>query len=110
MRLKIAALLTLAAVFWLPQIQAGVNVGSTRVIYQSKDKEANLSSQTPVTTAYRIWCNPGSAHSTNRMSADEFIITPPLFRLDANSQNILRVIATNAQNLPTDKESLFFST
>ncbi len=43
MRFKIAAFLTLAAVFWLPQIQAGVNVGSTRVIYQSKDKEANLS-------------------------------------------------------------------
>ena len=43
MRLKVAAFLALAAGFWLPQVQAGVNVGATRVIYQSKEKEANLS-------------------------------------------------------------------
>ena len=42
MRLKVAAFLALAASFWLPQVQAGVNVGSTRVVYQSKEKEANL--------------------------------------------------------------------
>ncbi|WP_397457311.1 molecular chaperone [Pseudomonas versuta] len=109
MRFKIAAFLTLAAVFWLPQIQAGVNVGSTRVIYQSKDKEANLSLSNSgddgVPYLVQSWV---STFDKPDESADEFIITPPLFRLDANSQNILRVIATNAQNLPTDKESLFF--
>jgi P pilus assembly chaperone PapD len=108
MCLKVAAFLALAAGFWLPQVQAGVNVGSTRVIYQSKEKEANLSlsnsGEDGVPYLVQSWV---SAFDNRDESADEFIITPPLFRLDANSQNILRIIATNAQNLPVDKESLF---
>ncbi len=108
MRLKVAAFLALAAGFWLPQVQAGVNVGSTRVIYQSKEKEANLSlsnsGEDGVPYLVQSWVSP---YENRDESADEFIITPPLFRLDAKSQNILRIIATNAQNLQTDKESLF---
>lgn len=108
MRLKVAAFLALAAGLWLPQVQAGVNVGSTRVVYQSKEKEANLSlsnsGEDAVPYLVQSWVSP---FDNRDESADEFIITPPLFRLDANSQNILRIIATNAQNLPSDKESLF---
>ena len=105
MRLKVAAFLALAAGFWLPQVQAGVNVGSTRVIYQSKEKEATLSlsnsGEDGVPYLVQSWVSP---YENRDESADEFIITPPLFRLDAKSQNILRIIATNAQNLQTDKE------
>ena len=108
MRLKVAAFLALAAGFWLPQVQAGVNVGSTRVVYQSKEKEANLvlsnSGDDGVPYLVQSWVSP---FDNRDASADDFIVTPPLFRLDAKGQNILRVIATNAQNLPSDKESLF---
>ena len=108
MRLKVAAILALAAGFWLPHVQAGVNVGATRVIYQSKEKEANLSlsnsGEDGVPYLVQSWVSP---YENRDDSADEFIITPPLFRLDAKGQNILRIIATNAQTLPTDKESLF---
>ncbi len=108
MRLKVAAILALAAGFWLPHVQAGVNVGATRVIYQSKEKEANLSlsnsGEDGVPYLVQSWVSP---YENRDDSADEFIITPPLFRLDAKGQNILRIIATNAQKLPTDKESLF---
>jgi len=108
MRLKVAAFLALAAGFWLPHVQAGVNVGATRVIYQSKEKEANLSlsnsGEDGVPYLVQSWV---SSYDKRDDSADEFIITPPLFRLDAKAQNILRIIATNTQHLPTDKESLF---
>lgn len=108
MRLKVAAFLALAASFWLPQVHAGVNVGSTRVVYQSKEKEANLSLSNSGDDGVPYLVQSWVSHFDNRdQSADEFIITPPLFRLDANGQNILRIIATNAQNLPSDKESLF---
>lgn len=104
MRLKVAAFLALAAGFWLPQVQAGVNVGSTRVVYQSKEKEANLvlsnSGDDGVPYLVQSWVSP---FDNRDASADEFIVTPPLFRLDAKGQNILRVIATNAQNLPDRK-------
>lgn len=108
MRLKVAVFTALAACFWLPQLQAGVNVGTTRVVYQGKDKEANLSlANTDDDSPYLVqsWV---SAYDNRDTSADEFIITPPLFRLDAKSQNLLRIIATNVQQLPGDRESLFF--
>lgn len=108
MRLKVAAFLALAAGFWLPQVQAGVNVGSTRVVFQSKEKEASLalsnSGEDGVPYLVQSWVSPFDNRDD---SSDEFIITPPLFRLDAKSQNNLRIIATHTQNLPTDKESLF---
>lgn len=36
-----------------------------------------------------------------------FLITPPLFRLDAKQENVLRIIRTGG-NLPADRESLFW--
>lgn len=108
MRFKVAAFTALIACSWLPQIQAGVNVGTTRVVYQGKEKEANLSvANTDESSPYLVqsWV---SAYDDREHSADEFIITPPLFRLDAKSQNILRIIATDVEHLPKDKESLFF--
>ena len=36
-----------------------------------------------------------------------FLITPPLFRLDAKQDNVLRIIRTGG-NLPADRESLFW--
>ncbi|WP_339496269.1 fimbrial biogenesis chaperone [Pseudomonas sp. RA_105y_Pfl2_P56] len=108
MRLKVAAIAALATCLWLPHVQAGVNVGTTRVVYQGQEKEANLSiANTDEESPYLVqsWV---STYDDRDRSADEFIVTPPLFRLDAKSQNILRIIATNAESLPTDKESLFF--
>ena len=108
MRLKVAAFTALAACLWLPQVNAGVNIGATRVVYQSKEKEANLavanSGEDGVPYLVQSWVSD-FAHP--EQSADAFIITPPLFRLDAKGQNILRIIATDTQALPKDKESLF---
>jgi len=36
-----------------------------------------------------------------------FLITPPLFRLDAKEDNVLRVVRTGG-NLPGDRESLYW--
>lgn len=107
MHIKAAAFAALLVCSWLPQVQAGVNVGTTRVVYQGQDKEASLSvSNTDESSPYLVqsWV---SAYEDRNQSADEFIITPPLFRLDAQSQNILRIIATDVKQLPPDKESLF---
>lgn len=108
MHLKAVAFLALAACLWFPKVQAGVDIGSTRVVYQGKEKNAtlNVSNSDNDGTPYLVqsWVS----HYDNRdESADEFITTPPLFRLDAKVQNVLRIIATDTQNLPTDKESLF---
>ncbi len=53
-----------------------------------------------------IWCSHGSKRKITHVKAP-FLITPPLFRLDAKQENVLRIIRTGG-NLPADRESLFW--
>lgn len=85
--------------------QAGVVIGGTRLIYEAGKKEASLSVNNSGKSPYLIqsWVesNNGSAEKAS------FIITPPLFRLDGEQQNVLRVVRTGS-TLPSDRESLFW--
>lgn len=83
---------------------AGVVIGGTRLIYDGSKKEASLTVSNPDNTPYLIqsWVDPEV-----KGGKSPFLITPPLFRLDANSDNMLRVIMTG-KGLPQDKESLFW--
>lgn len=84
--------------------QAGVIIGGTRVIYAGDKKEASLSVSNPDGLAYLIqsWIEPSSAGE----SRAPFIITPPLYRLDRNQQNVMRIVL--AGNISQDKESMFW--
>lgn len=83
---------------------AGVVIGGTRVIFDGNKKEAAISVNNPDSTPYLIqsWIEAqnGIAEKTS------FIITPPLYRLDKNRQNVERIImvGTRAQ----DKETLYW--
>lgn len=108
MKFKLLVLTTAAFCLSSLLAQAGVNVGATRVIYQGKEKEANLSITNTVDDhiPYLIqsWI---SEYGGNDQATEKFIVTPPLFRLDPGSQNVLRIIAVQTSQLPSDKESLF---
>ncbi|WP_337262969.1 MULTISPECIES: fimbrial biogenesis chaperone [unclassified Serratia (in: enterobacteria)] len=83
----------------------GVTVGGTRLVYQGGKKEASLSITNSDTNPYLIQ----SWVSTLGDGAEKapFIITPPLFRLEGNKQNLLRIVRTGG-NLPDDRESLYW--
>lgn len=85
--------------------QAGVVIGGTRLVYDGNKKESSLTLSNPDKNPFLIqsWVDMPEGSSGKA----PFIITPPIFRLDGGQDNILRVIATNA-NLPGDKESLFW--
>jgi len=86
---------------------AGVVVGGTRVIYDSAKKEATISVNNPEKTApYLIqsWVENATATDTSK---PPFLITPPLFRLDASQENVLRIVRTGGQ-LPDNRESLYW--
>lgn len=87
------------------QVQAGVIVGGTRLIYDGGKKESSLSISNPDKIPYLIqsWVDT----QENDTSKAPFIITPPLFRLDSGQDNILRVVRAGG-NLPSDKESLYW--
>ena len=86
---------------------AGVIVGGTRVIYNAAQKETSIAVRNPEkTTPYLMqsWVENASPTDTSKAP---FIITPPLFRLDAGQENTLRIVRTGGQ-LPEDRESLFW--
>jgi P pilus assembly chaperone PapD len=95
-----ALLLTFGA-----QVQAGIIVGGTRLVYDGAKKEASLGINNPDKVPYLIqsWVDTHEGDS----SKAPFIITPPLFRLDGEQNNVLRVVRAGG-NLPTDKESLYW--
>ncbi|WP_411753015.1 molecular chaperone [Serratia sp. (in: enterobacteria)] len=96
----VALLLTFGA-----QVQAGIIVGGTRLIYDGAKKEASLGVNNPDKVPYLIqsWVDTQEGDT----SKVPFIITPPLFRLDGEQNNILRVVRAGG-TLPTDKESLYW--
>lgn len=102
--MKISLSLTLALLLTANLAQAGVVVGGTRLVYDAEKKESSLSINNPDNTAYLIQSWVEAATDADKAP---FIITPPLFRLDAGKQNLLRVVRTGGQ-LPEDKESLFW--
>lgn len=83
---------------------AGVIIGGTRVVYDGNKKEASIDVNNPDKTPYLIqsWVETlnGGAEKA------PFIITPPLYRLDNDQQNVERIVLTG--NVPQDKESLYW--
>lgn len=96
----------LSIFFFVSSAFAGVEVGGTRVIYDGNKKEAILSIKNAENnTPYLIqsWLDNGNENETTKIP---FIITPPLFRLDPNQENQLRII--NVGTVPQDRESIFW--
>lgn len=84
---------------------AGITVGGTRLIYSGGKKEASLGITNSDSNPYLIQ----SWAETQNGGAEKapFIITPPLFRLEGNQQNFVRIVRTGG-NLPEDRESLYW--
>ncbi|WPU21035.1 molecular chaperone [Cedecea neteri] len=86
---------------------AGVIIGGTRVVYDGARKETSISVRNPDKTApylMQSWVENASESDTSK---PPFIVTPPLFRLDAGKENMLRIVRTGG-NLPTDRESIYW--
>ncbi|PSS47269.1 long polar fimbrial chaperone LpfB [Enterobacter sp. FS01] len=85
--------------------QAGVIVGGTRLIYDGSKKESSLSVTNPDKVPYLVqsWVDT----TTGSAEKAPFMVTPPLFRLDAGQQNVLRVVRAGG-NLPGDRESMYW--
>lgn len=84
---------------------AGVIIEGTRLIYQADKKEASLGISNPDNLDYLVQSWVERADHTRDNAP--FLITPPLFRLDARQDNVLRVVRTGG-TLPDDRESLYW--
>lgn len=86
---------------------AGIVIGGTRVIYGSQKKEVSLSIHNSDSSPFLIqsWLDDNKINLTGNNSVP-FIVTPPLFRLNSDATNSLRIVKT--ANLPNDRESVYW--
>jgi len=87
---------------------AGVIIGGTRIIYDASKKESSLSIKNPEKKSPFLIQSWFEKHPDTPGDSIPFIITPPLFRLDAGKENILRIVRTGG-NLPEDRESIYLA-
>ncbi|CRL63105.1 fimbrial biogenesis chaperone [Proteus vulgaris] len=107
---NIKTTLFLAICFILPTTaQASVVLESTRIIYIAKSHGATITVQNPDPNPYLIQSWIGNENSDAPLADPLFITTPPLFRLDAEQSNTLRIVQMeNKGELPKDKQSVFW--
>jgi fimbrial chaperone protein len=83
---------------------SNVSLGNTRVVVNQTDQSTafrvNNSGATPL--LIQSWIS-----AEDKTSKAPFMVTPPLFRLEAKQENNLRILQLPHQ-LPKDKESLFW--
>lgn len=86
-------------------MNAGVVVGGTRVIYDGAKKESSIHIENPDAVPYLIqsWVDSTEGVRSNI----PFVVTPPLFRMEAKQDNILRIIRVGG-SLPEDRETLYW--
>lgn len=83
----------------------GISLGATRVVYNESSKESSLTVQNYSSKQYFLIQSWIDDHDGNKNVP--FTITPPLFRLNMNKENMLRIIKTG-NNLPADRESVYW--
>jgi len=83
----------------------GVQIGRTRIIYDANKKEVALplvNKEKEVPWLIQSWIDTGDGTTRG-----PFIVTPPLFRLDPQKEQSLR-IAWSGASVAQDRESLFY--
>ena len=88
---------------------ANVLIAGTRVVFPAEDGEVTvrLTNDNNRPALVEAWIDSGDVKSTPDKATTPFLITPPLFRMEAHKEQSLRIIATPAP-LPSDRESLFW--
>lgn len=89
---------------------ANVLIQGSRIIYNQKTRSVDVRLTNPDTIPYVVqnWFDSGDLNSKPQDKNNApFISTPPVFKIDPKSDQIIRVMATDISSLPKDRESVF---
>lgn len=103
----VAAALCLTA----PLAHASVVISGTRVIFNAAQGETTvrLTNDNSRPALVEVWIDDGDINSTPDTARTPFLITPPLFRMDPDKDQSLRILfVQGAKPLPEDHESVFW--
>lgn len=89
--------------------EAGVIINGTRVVYPSQENEViiRLDNKDDAPALVQAWLDDGDHNSTPATAKVPFLLTPPIFRMEARKGQALRMVYTK-EPLPADRESLFW--
>lgn len=103
--LRISTALAAVCLFAPACFAGGISLNATRVIYQQGQKEASLTVQNH--SQKDVFLVQSWIDDINGNKKTPFIITPPLFQMQPNKNNALRIVNINNQ-LPADRESVYW--
>lgn len=88
----------------------GLSLSQTRVVFDGKMKSSKITINNNSERVYLINSRVLKTPSDQEKGAETlpFMATPPLFRLEKNSQNTVLISRQNTSSLPTDRESVFY--
>lgn len=103
------AVLGLTGVLFAGAAQASVTVGGTRVVYPLDQREVTvkLDNDSRNPSLVQVWMDDGNADAKPGEIKVPFIITPPIFRMDPQKSQTLRVMYSG-EALPQDRESVYW--
>lgn len=90
---------------------ASIVITGTRVIFNAAQGEATvrLTNDNTRPALVEAWIDDGDVGSTPDTVHTPFLITPPLFRMDAHKDQTLRILyVQGGKPLPADRESVFW--
>ncbi|MEB5973386.1 fimbrial biogenesis chaperone [Pantoea dispersa] len=88
---------------------SSIVISGTRIIFPGDQNEVNVRTINMNTNPAlaQVWVDEGDAQVDVQKSKVPFILTPPVFRVEANKGQSIRMFY-NGMALPQDKESLFW--
>jgi chaperone protein EcpD len=88
---------------------ASVTISGTRVVYPLDQREVSvkLNNDSRMPSLVQVWMDDGRANAQASDSKAPFVITPPIFRMDAGKSQTLRMMYAG-DALPQDRESVFW--
>ena len=106
----ISALLLGGMILPASAAEGGIRLNQTRVVMTENDKNVAVTLTNGGTLPYLVKASVAPTPTDSSVDAKTvpFVLTPPLFRLEANNRHTLLVVRQGQHDLPTDRESVFY--
>lgn len=111
-RVSLVALALAGTGLAAPAVQAqtatngGISLGATRVIYPQGNTQVSLAVNN--TDPKAVFLIQSWVENAQEQKSNDFVVTPPLFVMKPQKENTLRIMYVGPNNLPGDRESLYW--
>ncbi|WP_274369223.1 fimbrial biogenesis chaperone [Morganella morganii] len=84
----------------------GISLSKSRIIFNAGSKSQTVVLYNDSKSPFLVQASVGE--SPEGKASDKFIVTPPLFRINAGAEYTVRIMPNDFSSLPADRESMFF--